>query len=208
MNDRYDFNIGAQIKHIRKQLGFTLRVLSNRSGLSINAISRIENHQTSPTVNSVHRIAQALGVPIASLFDETIASNTVYVQATNRKKIHMKGRTLELLGPGMIDPQCEPFYVTLVGNEKTTSDPGQHPGEEFAYCLEGEIIFYVGGIRYHLREGDSLFFKSDQPHTWENPTRELAKFLLFFVAEEGKKTVFSNGHNKIIEEYVPSENTD
>ncbi len=202
--DEYDINIGLQIRYLRKKLGLTLRDLSDRSGLSVNAISRIENCQTSPTVSSIHRLAIALGVPIAALFDGTLASTTVYIPLSSRKKMRMEGRTLEMLGLGMIDPLSEPFYVTLEGKEKTRGTPYTHPGEEFAYCLEGEVIFTVGNNAYRLNPGDSLQFKSEQPHSWENPNQEAAKFLLVFV--KGAANSSSNTEQpQIIHEFVTAE---
>ena len=79
MTDQYDIDIGSRIKLLRRQKGMTLRHLSEASGLSINAISRMENGQTSPTVSSVHRLAMALGIPIAAMFDESIATETVFI---------------------------------------------------------------------------------------------------------------------------------
>lgn len=203
MNE-YDINIGLQIRYLRKKLGLTLRDLSERSGLSMNAISRIENCQASPTVSSVHRLAMALGVPIAALFDGTIANPTVYIPAGSRKKMRMEGRTLEMLGLGMMDPLSEPFYVTLDGKEKTRGAPFTHPGEEFAYCLEGEVIFTIGNNDYRLRPGDSLQFKSEQPHSWENPSTKPARFLLVFVKKEATGASGAEETN-IIHEFVPTE---
>ena len=202
MVEEYDLNIGRRIKLLRKQKGLTLRQLSEESGLSVNAISRIENGQTSPTVSSVHRLALALGIPIAALFDESIATETVYVRAGERKAITMKGRRMEPLGLGMVDNQSEPFYLTLASGEKSLAEPNEHPGEEFAFCLEGEVIFYVGSKDYHLQSGDSLFFKSSQPHSWENPSDQPAKFLLIFVNAAGDASLAEGNHQTIVNEYI------
>ena len=39
-----------------------------------------------------------------------------------------------------------------------------HPGQEFIYILEGEILYRHGNKLYHLEQGDSLFFDSGIPH--------------------------------------------
>lgn len=203
MVESYDPNVGLRIRYLRKQKGLTLRDLSELSGLSINAISRIENHQTSPTVFSVHRLANALEVPIAALFDGTVATRTVHVKADNRQKIQMKGRCLEPLGTGMINPRAEPFLVTLDPHEKTTAGPDKHTGEEFAFCLEGIINFNIDGADYELHPGDSLFFKSEQPHTWNNPGEIPAEFLLMFLDEEHKPSSTTEEY-KIMDEFIPA----
>ncbi|NMB86716.1 MAG: cupin domain-containing protein [Chloroflexi bacterium] len=203
MQDPYDINIGIQIRYLRKQKSMTLKELSERSGLSVNAISRIENCQTSPTVSSVHRLALALDVPIAALFDGSVASPTVFIQSESRKKVRMEGRILEMLGAGMVDPLTEPFYVTLDGREKTKGSPYKHSGEEFAYCLDGEVNFTVGNNTFTLHANDSLLFKSDQPHSWENPADQAARFLLIFIkGEPGSPSLQSEP--QIMREFSPS----
>ncbi len=202
MTDQYDIHIGSRIKLLRKQKGLTLRELSERSGLSMNAISRMENGQTSPTVSSVHRLAMALGLPIAALFDESIATETVFVRSGERKALTMKGRRMEPLGTGMVDNFSEPFTITLASGEKSLSGSNVHPGEEFAYCLEGEVIFFIGEKSYHLRPGDSLFFKSSQPHSWENPAHHPARLLLIFVNPKSIASGPAEGKPDIINEYI------
>jgi len=198
--------IANSIKQLRNQLGYTLKDLSERSGLSINAIYRIENAIASPTVSTVHRLADALGVPIASLFDGSATRSTVLIRNKDREVLSMKGRTLEPLSKGLVNPLCEPFYVTIQGHVKSKVKTYQHQGEEFAYCLQGEVVYTVDGIDYHLKKGDSLVFKSDQPHFWNNPSEETAHLLVFFVACHGEKSSPKENHDQIVEEYIPNIN--
>ena len=202
MTDQYELDIGSRIKLLRRQKGMTLRHLSEASGLSINAISRIENGQASPTVSSVHRLAMALGIPIAAIFDDSIATETVLVRAGERKAITMKGRRMEPLGIGMVDNTSEPFYIILESGEESLSGSYEHPGEEFAYCLEGEVIFFIGEKACHLKPGDSLFFKSSQPHSWKNPAEQPARFLLIFVNPKANTVQPQENKADIINEYI------
>ena len=43
-----------------------------------------------------------------------------------------------------------------------------HTGQEFIYCLEGGIVYWVGHEEYILEPGDSLIFQAHIPHRWEN----------------------------------------
>jgi transcriptional regulator with XRE-family HTH domain len=202
MNDnQYDFNIGKRIRVLRKRMGLTLKDLSEISGLSINAISRIEKNLTSPTVSTVHRLAIALDTPLSSLFEEQVEKTVVHTKAENRQKMRMKGRLMEMLGTGLVDPLCEPFVVILEGGEKTTTGLFKHAGEEFAYCLEGRVVFTIDGEPYLLEEGDSLLFKSEQQHAWENPASHPARFVLIFMKSAPGEEDAENEH-QIVDEYV------
>jgi transcriptional regulator with XRE-family HTH domain len=201
MNFHSDLDVGTRLRYLRKKTNLTLRELSERSGLSINAISRIEKNLTSPTVSTLHRLAMALEIPVGAIFQEDVVNTVVHVRAGNRQKMPMKGKILELLGTGMVDPLTEPFVVTLEGGEKSTTSFFRHPGEEFAFCLQGKIIFYIEGQAFVLEEGDSLLFKSDQGHAWENPSSDPAKFLLIFVGCESDQTE-SGSTAQIVNEYI------
>jgi uncharacterized cupin superfamily protein len=60
-------------------------------------------------------------------------------------------------------------------------DPMRHPGEELVYLLEGAMCFTVDGQAIHLEPGDSIHFRTDRPHTWQNPTERPARALWFMV---------------------------
>jgi len=73
-------DVGRIIRDLRKQRGFSLRTLAELCGLSINAISKIERGENSPTVVSLHRLAMALDVPISTLFREQAVEEAVVTQ--------------------------------------------------------------------------------------------------------------------------------
>ena len=60
-------------------------------------------------------------------------------------------------------------------------DPMRHPGEELIYLLEGAMCFTVDGKAIELEPGDSIHFRTDRPHTWENPSERPARALWFMV---------------------------
>ena len=72
--------VGQMIRSLRDERKFSLRDLSEISGLSVNAISKIERGETSPTVASLHQLASALGVPITDLFSQAIHKVAVFVK--------------------------------------------------------------------------------------------------------------------------------
>ena len=73
-------DVGAKIKARRDELGMTIKELSNRTGLSLSSIHYIETGANSPTVNTLRKIARALGVTVAALLDETTADTDAFLQ--------------------------------------------------------------------------------------------------------------------------------
>jgi len=69
LEDEISLRVGRAVKRQRDAAGFSLRMLAARSGISASMISDIERGAKSPTVTTVVRLAQALGVGAATLID-------------------------------------------------------------------------------------------------------------------------------------------
>lgn len=63
--------LGAALKASRVRQQLTQEELAERSGLSYKFIGEIERGRGNPTVETLARLAEALGVGIATLFVET-----------------------------------------------------------------------------------------------------------------------------------------
>ncbi len=63
--------IGERIKEARKEAHFTQKALGEKLGVSAAMIAQYENGTRTPKINTLVRIADALGVSFASLFDNT-----------------------------------------------------------------------------------------------------------------------------------------
>jgi transcriptional regulator with XRE-family HTH domain len=181
-----DINVGVKIRMLRKRKGLSLRALAELSGLSTNAISRIERGENSPTVASLRLLANGLEVPVTDFFKDESEEVTVFVPADHRSHTRTIGQLIESLGTGLPDQNLEPFMITVDPGSGTTSDPYTHPGEEFVHCLEGTVEYRVGNQLYQLNSGDSLLFKADQPHCFRNPSEEPASIMLVLQEQEAE----------------------
>jgi len=175
------FDIGSRIRRLREARSLTLRALADKCSLSVNAISLIERGKNSPTVSSLHTLAEALGVGIVELFQDEEAHDSVFVEKGSRLSHDKDGFLMESLGIGLQNQQLEPFLFTL--------DPGHggdapisHPGQEFVYCLKGEVEYHVEEKKYKLKTGDSLLLEATRPHFFKNSSSRVTSFLVVFQA--------------------------
>jgi SAM-dependent methyltransferase/transcriptional regulator with XRE-family HTH domain len=179
-NDHLD--VGQQLRRLRSESRLSLRALARDSGLSVNAISRIERGESSPTVSSLQRLAQALGKDITEFFKAAPERSTVVVREHQRARTRGEGLLLESLGTGLPGQRMGPFLMTLMPGACGAEEPISHAGEEFVYCLEGEVDYKVQGEWQRLRAGDSLIFLASQPHLCRNTGLEKARLLLVIQA--------------------------
>jgi len=173
--------VGAQIRKVRETQGLSLRDLAKESGLSLNAISRIERAETSPTVSSLHRLATALAVQISDFFELGPEQVTMRVPKSQRLRTRGEGVLIESLGSGLSGQRLEPFLMTLLPGARS-GDPVAHGGEEFVFCVEGDVEYMIGQERHRLEAGDSLLFKATQSHLCRNTGLEKAVVLFVIQA--------------------------
>lgn len=59
--------VGEQIRRVREHHNLSQRQLCERTGIDIASLSRIEQGHASPKLDTLIRIADAIGVPLAEL---------------------------------------------------------------------------------------------------------------------------------------------
>lgn len=162
-----DIDVGSKIKALRSELKMSIAVLSDITSVSKSMISQIENRKVVPTITVMWKIAKALNVSISYFFDEEDEkeSNPV-VRKNERKKITVgdSSSVYELLTPDT-NRKLQYLLITL---DEHNNDYVTHSGEECGYVIQGIMKVHIDGKVYILNEGDSISFKSDIPHYYEN----------------------------------------
>jgi transcriptional regulator with XRE-family HTH domain len=185
VNDPNPVDVGTRIRDLRTARGFSLRALAGRCGLSVNAISRIERGESSPTVSSLLRLAGALNVHIKDFFDPGPEQSTIIVRRGQGLRASGAGAFIESLGVGLPAQILEPFLMTIEPGAFGLEEPCQHPGEEFVHCLQGAVEYQVGEAWHRLAQGDSLLFLAEQAHLCKN-TGPGAAVILIILASTGQ----------------------
>lgn len=169
-----DINVGDKLKKIREEKGFTLKQVSLSSGLSISFISQVERGLVDPSWSSLKRITAALDVKLRNLFDEP-----PQLFALVRNGQGFKNTTQHICREFLasIDDAAMEMIVTSFPPHSTSGIVTPHDGEEFVWVLEGNLNITLDDVTHTLSSGDSIYFRSSQPHTWENKTAEECKVL-------------------------------
>lgn len=181
-----EVDVGGNLRLLREEQHLTIRALAERSGLSANTLSLIENGRSSPSVSTLQQAAAALGVPITAFFETDISENNVaYVKACRRPRATFDHGTIDDLAAGANIEAVEPFVVALDPNAGSGPQDIVHTGYEFVYCLEGRIAYTIDGQTYLLEPGDSLLFEAPLPHRWQNlETTKSRSIVVLFPSDE------------------------
>lgn len=183
------FAIGREIRRHRTKAGLTVAALAGAAGLSPGMLSKVENGQISPSLDTLQGLARGLNVPLASLFKQFEESaDATHVPAGRGLVIERKGtragHQYQLLGHSVGKPvHMEPYLITIP--EETEVFPVfQHEGLEFLYVLEGEMNYRYGNHIYTLKTGDALHFDSGTPHGPEDLLKVPVRFICVMVESE------------------------
>ncbi len=161
--------IANRLRDERHRQGLTLQEVARRAGLSLGMISKIENAQASPSLNTLDRLSRALEVPVTAFFrgleEERDAS---FVRAGEGIELVREGtrhgHRYELLAAAKgARSHVQPFLVSL-SKESETFPLFQHDGVELLYALEGRLVYRYGQHTYEMAPGDSLMFDGQVPH--------------------------------------------
>lgn len=177
--ERMEELLGTRLREMRRQKGYSLRSLAEKSDLSANTLSLIENGKTSPSVSTLQQIAIALNIPITTFFEDAGKKNPViYTRRSERVGAKFLHGKLEELGSGVGNMGLQPFVITFNPHTNSGPQPLTHDGSEVVYCLSGKVIYRVADVEYALEPGDSLFFASKVPHSWYNPLETTSQVII------------------------------
>ncbi|MDA3835698.1 MAG: XRE family transcriptional regulator [Spirochaetales bacterium] len=171
--------IGKHIQKLRNAQSLTLNVLSERSGVSKAMLSQIEADKVNPTVATVWKIAQGLGVEIQALLGgenrpKRIFQVSRYENITKLDTID-EGVHIHVLSPLNLVEDLEMYIITLEPHAALHSDPHFPKSEEYLTVLKGRIRVKAGESTAELRKGDFISYHCDIEHTIENTGNSEAK---------------------------------
>lgn len=164
--------IGPKVAGLRKAQRLSLQQLATSSDVSAAAIHKIERNGMVPTITTLLKLANALGVPVSYFVQEQeLHPEPVHhTPVSARRQVYTPHKGLRLDGVSGSYRQFQ--AAAAVASMKPGASSGEkqlrHPGEELVYVLGGAARFTVGGQEFILQEGDSLHWSGDIPHTWEN----------------------------------------
>lgn len=165
--------IGQRLRQIRKDLSLSLSDLSERSSVSVGTLSQLERGLGQPSLRTIERISQALGVPPFWLLEmpgrESQTDDSLIVRSG-------QGVQLTVTEPGITKTLVTPRdfermqMMTVMMEPGTKSSPGyyRHEGIDVGYILSGSLNLEVDGRTHVLSAGDCFAFDSQLPHRFEN----------------------------------------
>jgi transcriptional regulator with XRE-family HTH domain len=175
---RTEMSVGDRLRSLRTIRRLTLRTIAERADLSESFLSQLERGQTGATVQSLQRIAGALGVQVSDLFSEPGASRPRVIRREQRAETAWgKLGRKSLLTPKPFEA-LEVVAVEFEPGGSTGDNAYTHgDSEELALVLAGTVELELNGETTRLGTGDCAHYRSSIPHRMSNPGAERAEVL-------------------------------
>ena len=167
--------LGKLLRGLRNRNGWTLKQMSDRSGIPVSTLSKVEHDRLTLTYDKLQQLSQRLGIRMSELFAESAEGSDSPVTA--RRSIGRLDRSIQVttdnydyhyLCPELRRKRMIPVLTNI--RAKTAEEFGDlvtHPGEEYIYVLKGRIEvhteFYDPVV---LEEGESIYIDSQMGHAY------------------------------------------
>ncbi len=168
--------IGANVAHHRRERGIELEIVAKRSGIGVELLKKLEAGEAVPSLRAVWHLATALEVPFGTLLENTSLADTpdspFRIQPAEDGRVIANAadefRSRVLFSEG--DPRTPEVYeLTLAPGCFEPAEAHANETYEHIVVVRGVLIVKAGENEACLGAGDSIFFRADSPHSYENP---------------------------------------
>ncbi|WP_233852447.1 helix-turn-helix domain-containing protein [Paraburkholderia sp. HD33-4] len=176
--------IARRVKALRDAQNWSLDALAERSKVSRSNISLIERGQSSPTATVLDKLATALNVPLASLFEHDgapLAEPSPVSRAAEQAvwTDPSSGYVRRHLSP-TARSAIQLVEVNFPAGQRVSYETGARDADihQQVWMLDGSMEITVGDTSWRLKTGDCLAMRLDSPTVFRNPTRKPARYLV------------------------------
>ncbi len=176
--------VARNVHALRMRRSWTLDVLAARSGVSKGMLVQIEQGRTNPSIGTICRVANALGVAVPRLVEVAEAPPVRVVRAAEAAELWRgdAGSVARLL-IGSDGPDLVEMWDWRIAHGDGYDGEAHAPGtREILYVLEGTLTLSLGagprGVAHLVRAGDAVLFRADRPHRYANEGRRPLRFIM------------------------------
>lgn len=171
--------IGLHIKELRKRRKLSVRELAMRSGVSHATISLIERDKSSPSVDTLSAMLDALGTTLVGFFENlqhSVQCSPFYASEDLVEIGDAQSVSYRMLGLNHPNRHILMLHETYeVGAD--TGEAFSHRAQEAGFVLRGEVEVTVGSAVRVLRPGEGYYFDSQLPHRFRNAGNTKAEII-------------------------------
>jgi transcriptional regulator with XRE-family HTH domain len=165
-----DAELGQRLRQRRLERGLSLREVARRADVTASFLSQVETGQVAPSLSSLRRFCQAVGLSVVEAIEGAEPVRTSIVRANARPRLRTPDRAVDL--ELLCDSAGRPFdvvYLRLAPGGSTADELSSHDAHELLFVIQGKAQLEIGSRVESLSAGDAIYFSSNEPHRVVNP---------------------------------------
>ncbi len=181
--------VARNVREARTERRWTLEQLAARSGVSKGMVVQIEQGRTNPSIGTLSKVAEALGVSLPDLVDSGGGPLVRVVAAEEIAELWATeaGSAARLLVGGRRPDFIELWEWRLRPGESYEGRPHPVGIRELLHVLEGTLTLTVDDEVHTVGAGGSAAYAGEQPHAYANQTMAPVRFVLVMVDPTGAR---------------------
>ena len=176
-------SFGKRLRKLRLSHSFVLDELVEKTGLSRPYLSQIETGKASPSLQTVHKLAAALNVPVTYFFaDDGLSAHII---RKNERPVvtfgppdPITGQPMSLTMLSAPNRKIEMVILEIPKGYNAAKQDQGHEGEECFLVLSGRIRAEQADNSFDAGEGDSFHWDGTIPHAIHNTGTTPARLLV------------------------------
>lgn len=180
-----NYDIGAKLRHLRLRKKIALVDLGKHTGLSASMLSQLENGKLIPTLPTLARIATVFDVGLEFFFGEkrqkkdfAVIRSRERIRFPEEPEISVPSYYFEVLAYGATEKLISAYLADFPLLPGSTGREHQHEGREFIHVLSGALAINYQSNEHVLEAGDSVYFDSSEPHSYNGRSQEAARAIV------------------------------
>jgi XRE family transcriptional regulator, regulator of sulfur utilization len=171
--------VAKNLRSIREEKKLSLDKVAELTGVSKSMRGQIERGESNPTITTVWKIANGLKISFTTLINTPQHDTVIINRSEVEPLIEDNGKyRLYPYFPYEDGRRFEVYSVEIEKGGYLSADAHQEGTQEFITVFDGELTIRVNDQEYAIKDGDSIKFKADKPHTYHNSGNKLAKVSL------------------------------
>jgi transcriptional regulator with XRE-family HTH domain len=172
-------SLGALIRRCRQQNGWTLRQMSEKVGIPLSTLAKVEADKLSMTYDKLQQFTAGLGLTMAQFLAQAEAGDPRAAPqlVTGRRSLTTNSHAVEIRTPNydyrylcadLRDKRMVPIIVRIRAHDAAEfGEPVHHKGEEFIYVLEGKVEVHLQLYTpVVLNAGEGVYIDSTMGHAY------------------------------------------
>ncbi|GGF80436.1 helix-turn-helix domain-containing protein [Alteromonas lipolytica] len=146
--------LGQHLQQLRHERGLSLSQLAADAGIAKSNLSRLEQGNGNPTLDTIWRLAVQLNVPFSALV------------APVTRQLDESGIEVRLIDQGQDNPGVDAYWMSIAPDMERIAEAHGPGTSESITLIRGELEVGTMDKLKRLTAGETCTFVADQPHLY------------------------------------------